>query len=120
MPQESPHDVNSSQMRAVYGNRIRLDDPILGDNPKVAALRAEHSDSNIKALIDEALKKFFFPDFDHEEDEEHEHEEPAAPETPIEPKAEPDADDKMPVLISLFKMLLDTVFSHKQVKGGNK
>jgi hypothetical protein len=112
---ESPHDVNSSQMRAVYGNRIRLDDPILGDNPKVAALRKEQSDMSIKTLIDEALKKFFFPEPtpDPESDTDTDLETETEPE-PIVKK--PTTDDRIPTLVSLFKILFDTVFNSK-LKG---
>ena len=113
---ESPHDVNSSQMRAVYGNRIRLDDPILGDNPKVAALRKEQSDSSIKNIIDEALKKFFFPEPAAEPETESDEDdlEPDTKPTPIPEPVKPDTNASL--LMSLFKMLLDTVFSNK-MKG---
>src|ERR1017187_6013760 len=119
---ESPHDVNSPQMRAVYGNRLRLDDPLLGDNPKVAALRKDQSDSSIKVIINEALKKFFFPEPDKDDAESNLDTEvepqpvpevPKAPEAPA-PSAQPDA--KLSALMAMFKMLLDTVFKDK-LKG---
>jgi hypothetical protein len=36
----TPTDVNVPGMRQVYGHVLRADDPLLGDNPKVAALLA--------------------------------------------------------------------------------
>ena len=104
---DSPRDVNSSEMRSVYGNRLSIDNPLLGDNPKVAALRKEQSDKSMKVLIDEALKKFFFPEpaFDPE----------PAPE--IEPpKKKPNSDAGVSMLVSLFKMLVETVFNNKVPK----
>lgn len=109
---EAPHDVNSSQMRAVYGNRIRLDDPLLGDNPKVAALRKERDDTNLKGLIDEALRKFFFPEPASEPEPEAGHESEVEELEEIEEISQK-SDEKLSTLVSMFKMLLDTVFRSK-------
>ena len=46
----TPRDVNVPGMEQVRGHRIPIDSPLLGDNPKVLAMRAEL-----------AMKHFFPP-----------------------------------------------------------
>jgi hypothetical protein len=108
MESQAPHDVNSSQMRAVYGNRLRLDDPLLGDNPKVIALRQEQADTSIKTLIDEAIKKFFFPEPEPTETDESDLEPETKPEI-VPPVKKPETNSSTDVLVSIFKMLIETL-----------
>lgn len=90
---DTPHDVNSPQMRQVFGNRIPIDDPILGDNPKVVALRAARKLS--KSDLNDALSGFF----------------PKPSETPDSEQTDsqtiPTKPNERTSIIALFKMLLE-------------
>ena len=81
----TPVDVNVP-MTQVHGHVLRLDDPLLGDNPKVLAIRAA-----------QAAKFFSQP-------------EPVEEESPVESKSVPvqktDSGDTA-LLISLFKMVIE-------------
>ena len=104
----TPRDVNVP-MTQVFGHVLRLDDPLLGDNPKVAAIKAEQSAASIKHIINDALAKFFFP---------------VKPEP--DPNASPLETESVPVqktntgeadvLVSLFKMIVETLFRKRSTK----
>jgi hypothetical protein len=102
----TPVDVNVP-MTQVYGHVLRVDDPLLGDNPKAAAIRAAHSGTDLKQIINDALEKFFFPKV--KTDSEADFESPESPDSP-EPEAEPKTDESA-LLVSLFKMIVDALCS---------
>ena len=85
---DSPIDVNVSDMRQVYGRRLRIDDPLLGDNPKVAAIKKQN--------VYDAIEKFFSGKEDDPDE---------SAKTSDKPMSESHA-----LLVSLFKIIMETLF----------
>jgi hypothetical protein len=102
----TPVDVNVP-MTQVFGHVLRLDDPLLGDNPKVQAIKSEQSNAKLKQIINDALAKFFFakPESDSEAA-------PVLESVPVQKTNTGEAD----VLVSLFKMIVETLFRKRSTK----
>jgi hypothetical protein len=103
----TPVDVNSP-MTQVFGHVLRLDDPLLGDNPKVAAIKAEQSAASIKQVINDALAKFFFPAKPEPD--------PNASPLETESTTKTESSDQSALLVSLFKMIVETLFRKRSTK----
>ena len=103
----TPTDVNVP-MSQVFGHVLRLDDPLLGDNPKVQAIKSGQSSANLKQIINDALAKFFFPKPESDPDA-----------SPLETESVPqktNPGDGTDVLVSLFKMIVETLFRKRSTK----